>query len=325
MSSQEYDESEEIIHAISSLIAFVLVLILTCAHSYAMYSDFFTEERAVLNYRRSKPKITHAYKRMAYLTYACIISVFVILLAEIIQYNFTVGTCASMFVAQIFTRIGYLGAKITLYLVFILRLHDIYGTSAYGYDENVLRCIAITVVIVCLGIFALVVATTSIAPVYHDDTDKEFPFYCQILINKPYIYIVVIIVSLFDLVACISSIVFFIRPLNKVVKACQANESAKSGPINEAHNKRLHKMVYTGYKYKVLVMVAGFSTLLWLVLVGAGMSVIGTFFLQMDYFINPLCLALMTTYYPSDKYYERLCYLCICCCDHKRKSYKSHA
>eukprot|EP01084_Bolivina_argentea_P182022 314317_1 len=33
----------------------------------------------------------------------------------------------------------------------------------------------------------------------------------------------------------------------------------------------------------------------------------------------------MTTYYPSDKYYERLCYLCICCCDHKRKSYKSHA
>eukprot|EP01084_Bolivina_argentea_P173325 300198_1 len=31
----------------------------------------------------------------------------------------------------------------------------------------------------------------------------------------------------------------------------------------------------------------------------------------------------MTPYYPSDKYYEKLCYLCICCCDKNKESYQS--
>eukprot|EP01084_Bolivina_argentea_P058979 107658_1 len=324
INADEYTPEEEGLSAFSSLIAFILTLTLTIIHGLKVYSDLYTKERTTVSYRRNKPKITPGYRRMSILTYTCIILYLVTLFSIAIRFNFAVGRCdtgLNLFWA-VLDKFGLWGHKCTLYLIFIFRLHEVYGTSAYGYSVRNLRCVGITLIIFCICMFLFMTIFSIIYPVYIDDTDNIFPFFCQIIWKEEYIQLAGGIMILFDVIGSITSVLCFIIPLNKVVKAASNQMDLKQK--NDSHQKRLDKMLYAGYKYKILVFVAAFSTLTWIVLMALGITAAATFIGQFDFFINPLCLALMTPYYAPDKYYEKLCCLCIICCDRK-KIYRSKA
>eukprot|EP01084_Bolivina_argentea_P298419 514232_1 len=314
MAYKQYSPEEEGWTAAWTLIVFVLLLILTIVHASKMHSDLFTTERSVLNYRRTKPKITAGYKTMAYLTFAAVCGYLLQMTIAAIQSNFTAGNCKRMFLIDMLKNIGYFTAKCCLYLVLVFRLHDVYSSSAYGYRKTTIICFAITIIIISICLFAFYEALIFNETVYFDDTDGSWPWFCAILFDPKYGIIVSMLMVLFDFTACIAAMVAFIIPLNKVVKAC---EETTSNTNNASANKRFAKMMYIGYKYKVLVIAAAVTTLSWIVLIIINRGA-GTILAQIDVFINPLCLVLMTPYYPNDKYYERLCIICIYCCDPKR-------
>eukprot|EP01084_Bolivina_argentea_P262889 444768_1 len=152
-----YTSTEEVLSAISGLITFLLTLILTIVHGSKFYSDLFTVQRTVLNHTRNKSKITPIYKQIAYLTFASVCFFCCILLAEVIQYNLTIGSCQKMFSASVIDKFFYFSCKCTLYLIFILRIHEVYGQSAYGYKTKNLICIGVTVIIISITLFVAMV------------------------------------------------------------------------------------------------------------------------------------------------------------------------
>eukprot|EP01084_Bolivina_argentea_P182018 314313_1 len=320
--TEEYTPEHEGLAGISAIIAATITTILVLVHAYKVYSDLFTAERSVLNFRRSKPTITPGYKRMTYLTFSSIIAISGTLLIGMIEFNFVKACTKSVVVARSLDILFFFIGKCLFYLVLIYRLDDIYGTSAYGYSRKKLTCVGVTIILVCIFLYFFMTIFSVVKPIYYDDQDNKFPNFCQIMIGEPYVYISGALFFLLDFISSIAAMIAFIIPLNKVVKACNQYDSQK---MNDAALKRLQKMMYTGYKYKVLVIMASCSTLIWIVLFMAGMGGLGTMWAHFDAVINPLCLILMTPYYPNDKWYERLCIVCICCCDPKRQSYHSDA
>eukprot|EP01084_Bolivina_argentea_P035224 65351_1 len=319
----EYPTSEEEFLAYTTLVPCILGSAITIFHTTKIYSDFCTSERKALDHRRTKPPISAGYKKMAYLTYLSILFLSIAVLVATIEYNFAAGTnCrdAGMFIAQLLDKFFYFSSKCFLYLVLILRLHEVYGTSAYGYNKNTLICCAVYIIFMSIFLFVFMEVLVATVGLYADDTDDSYPWSCHILPADPYVTIISGVMSLVDVVANITAIIFFIIPLNKVVRACAAYNEDKEHQTPQK-TKRFKKMLYTGYKYKVLVLVAALTTLLWVMLFVVGLNSFGAIVANLDFVINPLCLVLMTPYYPSDKYYEKLCYLCICCCDKNKESY----
>eukprot|EP01084_Bolivina_argentea_P277488 473742_1 len=320
------DTELELVTAITSLITCILCTLMSVIHGRKLYQDLFTDDRKSISHRRNyqngKPqKITSEYKKVAYLTYASVITITIAVTCGAIQYNFSKDGCKAMFVLEIGDKFFYFSSKCMLYLVFIVRLHQLYGRfPSYGYKPNTLKVIGIIIILVSIILFIIMEIFTVNFQLYHDDIDTAWPYFCQTLFRKPYINIMGALMALTDLVSCIGAMYFYIKPLNRIVKACESKENRDPKITNY-----LIKTKYMGYKYKVLVCVCAITTLLWIMLFVVGVSWFGTIVAQVDFVINPLCLILMTEYYPSDIYYEKLCYICIRCCDVKGESYQSSA
>eukprot|EP01084_Bolivina_argentea_P273654 466205_1 len=236
----EYDElthTEEILNAICSLIVLFTLSIITIVHTYNMYSDFYTTERKVLQFRRTKSKITPGYKKMAFLTYISVFSMWILSVAQAIEFNFTRGDCKKMFAASVIDKLGYSIAKLTLYIILLYRLHEVYGTSAYGYSKRTLSCIGIFVVIYTILITILTQISVVLKPIYMDDQDDTYPWFCQTSFGEPWIIIVAGCVVLVDFITAIGSIIFFTMPLNKVIKGFNKYNDDKKKQ-DEAQTKR---------------------------------------------------------------------------------------
>ena len=76
-------------------------------------------------------------------------------------------------------------------------------------------------------------------------------------------------------------------------------------------------MIYVGIKLLVVTSVCVITTVLTLSLLTSGYL---GYMCGVDVVVNSVCVCLMTAYYRDDKYYERLCYLCLCCCPKKYQS-----
>merc|ERR1712013_238631 len=81
-------------------------------------------------------------------------------------------------------------------------------------------------------------------------------------------------------------------------------------------------MVYIGYKFVILTASCTVSTMImYMIIIGTSLAV----FMSIDLTLNILCIYMLTAYYPDDRYYQRLCTLCIGCCAKKYNSYESKA
>ena len=126
-------------------------------------------------------------------------------------------------------------------------------------------------------------------------------------------YIGLLLVEVFSTIGCL---IAFLYPLRKTLKIMrEANQN-----INTIQSTR--KLIFIGYKAFILTAVGTLSTLIWLLT-----FIIYSFAttVAIDFIINCVCLMLFTPYYPDDKWYQKLCYCCITCCDRRGLSYKSTA
>eukprot|EP01083_Nonionella_stella_P210777 762739_1 len=162
----------------------------------------------------------------------------------------------------------------------------------------------------------------------YDDTDGVFPWFCLVTPSAPYDLMIGGVMLLYEVTACIMSIWSFTRPLKQVVAAVENTLSARNvlddKKVSES-KKRNQKILYSGYKYKVLVITASTTTFLYIFVYIAGLTSTALVLLLFDNVVNPVCILLMTPYYPSNIYYERLCYVCVSCCDRGKASYRSQA
>eukprot|EP01083_Nonionella_stella_P030023 82423_1 len=320
----EYEPYEEMLNALSSLILTILFLPVIVVHTFYVYQDLFTPLRKSLNHRRKKVYITVGYKRTNYLTVSCIWFFCLALFGTALQYNFTIGRCS--FFLTVIEKVGYFGSKMLLYLTYILRLNEVYSRSAFGYSEKSLKCTAIAVIIWVFALFIFTEILFILVPHTYQDTDGKFPYYCQITAEDPWKTFVGGGILLFDIIASISAVVLFRLPLTKVTKAASdAPDGDGSNLHNSSKNKLLGKMMYAGTKYMILVWSASFFTLLWIVVMMVGAQSYASFLIIFDFVVNPVSLILMAPYYPSNVYYERICCLCIKCCDRSVNKYKSQA
>eukprot|EP01083_Nonionella_stella_P042748 115420_1 len=323
--SQEFNATQEATSAFPTLVLAVTSLVICFTHLWKFYQDFFTTERKCLDHRRQKPVLDWAYRKGSYLTLATLL--FYTTNLVITAFIFSTSTICSV-VPTIVGAFAVFGAKGGLYCTYIFRLHQVFGPCAYGFSHKKLVCIAISVIVVCVACFvATMLAFLSSDVIIHSDTDDQFPHHCSIEMGKTATTFVGGVVILFEISASALAIWGFTRPLNKVVRAVEQTLSSKNvlDDQKSAAQQRNEKILYSGYKYKVLVICASLTTYFYIVLFLAGFFTLGGIFYLVDYVINPVCLLLMTPYYPSNLYYERLCYLCICCCDRRKKSYQSKA
>ena len=321
MGSDEYSPGFELLNNFSFSLGVLLQTVLVVVHAYKVYSDLFTEERVVLNHCCEKPKRTVEYKRLAYLTLLCIFLFWMYLASVWIMSALTFGSCTKMKAVLIFRSVGFFGGKCTMYLVLVYRLHQTFNSSAYGYNVCKLKCFV--AFFIGLGT-VLFIGTTTFSftnSVYHDDTDNEYPYYCNIVFDADLVFLIGAGLAVLDFGATIGTMVMFIRSLNLLIKACEKLEQN----YNEAQKKAVCKMVYIGAKYKILVIVSATTTLALLLVFAANLTYIAFPMSALVWVSDPLCLVLMTEYYPSDKYYERLCCVCVACCDRGKNSYRSHA
>lgn len=80
----------------------------------------------------------------------------------------------------------------------------------------------------------------------------------------------------------------------------------------DRHIKVSRKILYTATKTTILTTVSTVSTVTFTIIViltGIGFIAIP------DPIVNSLCLLMMTPYYSDKKWYQRLCWLCMLCCD----------
>eukprot|EP01083_Nonionella_stella_P022038 60928_1 len=299
----EYEPIEEVLLAYPALVLAIVSVLLTSVHSFKFYQDFYTKERLSVQHRRHQPHMDTTYKRASHVTLVTVMFCTMFLVFQAIQYNFMTTNCGAGAVT-ILTGLGLYGAKGGLYCTYVFRLHQVYRQSVYRYSTTKLVAVASIAVVVSMALFVFLTFGSFAAPVIYDDTDGTFPWFCQILMKDPYQAMVGGVMVLFDVTASVLSIVGFTYPLKKVLQSEKDDPKAKD---------RIKKVVTAGYKYKVLVIAASSTTILWIFLVLFGLQSAGFIVMLLDYVINPVCLLLMTPYYPSTIYYERLCFLCICC------------
>eukprot|EP01083_Nonionella_stella_P299342 1016285_1 len=313
MCVDEHSDAYEVFNGALAGFLWLVSLFITSVHSFKVYQDLFTSERKSLAHRRVKPATSALYKKATYSTLITALLYCVCLMALAIQYNFSKGSCRSFVALTVILLFGMVGAKCFLYLTYILRLHQIYGNSAYEYRERSLVCCAVSVII--MGVASLFVSETLIFtdPIYYDDQDDVFPYFCSVMFDfsNDIAMLFVGVIGVYDIIMSVALTIAFVVPLNKVVKGVECNQKVNA------------QLLYSGYKYKVLVLVASVTTLAWIVFAMAEMDVISTILMLLDYVVNPICLLMMTPYYPNNIYYERLCCACTFCCDWKRRSYRS--
>ena len=116
-------------------------------------------------------------------------------------------------VTVIYTSMYYIG-KGCMYLIFIMRLHSVYGTSAFGYKPLTLKIAAVTVIITTLTLCILT---------NFDATEQHFDF---ILFNKKYTHCnvtypdhFIVIYGFHEVFVTLITLIMFIIPLRKLLKA----------------------------------------------------------------------------------------------------------
>ena len=324
----EYTPWIELLSHYSFLITFFLQGGLVLLHCSKVHSDLHTDKRKVLNYRRSKPDVTKEYKQMVYLTLLCIVVYWIYPTFEMLLTGPVFDTCSKtnwVLTVAFFWTIGFFGGKCLNYLVLLYRVHQTFNSSAYGYGAVTLKAVAAFLIAMSVLLMASLnffyIANQPVTVIY-DDTDNEYPYFCSVGYDDQELQLLLGLgVAVTDLVGTLCTVGMFIRSLDRVIKACENQEQN----YNPAQKKSLRKMVYIGSKYKILVLFSSCTTWASILSYMAGYTEIALPVTALVYFLDPLCLALMTEYYPSDMYYERLCCLCVVCCDRGKRSYTSHA
>ena len=189
-----------------------------------------------------------------------------------------------------------------MYCIFLIRLDIVYSNSAYGYPRYFIYSAMIFVVIASITLSSILISSIDESLFLTDNDgipDPCFVFY------PPWGYFSFLV---YDFAANFMCLILFIVPLIRVIRSVRGNAK---------NNKASDAMIYVGIKLLVITAVCVFTTVLTLSLLTSGHA---GYMAAVDVFVNSVCVCLATAYYPDHVYYERLCYLCLCCCPVKYRS-----
>merc|ERR1719333_1603299 len=126
---------DEIINVvIPCSIGIALLSCLLTIYSFKLYQDLYTEERKSVEYRKKKPLITTTYRWQQHLIAVAMLFYIIQCVTFIAQpfasdlnswYWLFFGACIALSVA-----------KTSQYTVFMLRLHNVYGTTHLAYKKG---------------------------------------------------------------------------------------------------------------------------------------------------------------------------------------------
>eukprot|EP01084_Bolivina_argentea_P273630 466145_1 len=287
----------ELLTGIATGILGVCALVWVILHTHRMYLDLCTTERKSVQHRRSAPAIDSMYKLMSCITTSGVIAWALAAIFNMSASNVSISGTDCMGLTISITISTQL-AKAFTFLSYILRIHQCYSMTLFGYNSKNLTYIAIYILIInTIIIFAIMIGMAFGEPKFIDQ-DNKFPFFCIGTLHGMFNIIISAVVICNDLALTIGSISAFILPINQMVNS-----------LKEENDTQHHKLFYVGYKYTLIVTSASLTSLIYLPLKmiirgGATIQILSS----IDFTINYFCLMLMTPYYPN--YYERLCCLC---------------
>ena len=224
---------------------------------------------------------------------------------------FNIDTCKW---ANIIAAEGLCFGKWCMWMLFVVRLDMIFGSSIYGYSKNFLRCVGVMVtfmtIYLCLSIVLVFIVGIDKNPnTLYDffntgDDIKKFPSSCDEKFEGMW-SVLVGSYLLFDLIMNVFYGVLFIIPLRKVNAALSSsNQSIKMAGIAR--------------KVFILTVTLCASSVISMFFNVAGLVALW----GVDLIINIICLILMTPYYNDQSWYQRLCKCCLVCCDKEEYSVK---
>ena len=235
---------------------------------------------------------------MAYLTVACIILYTGYDTGAWIQmWNYTEAQCRRNLGTWTHSWTTSKGAT---YCIFLLRLHMVFGETAYGYNKWIIYTLLTINLISC---FTLPILSHIFASEHTLVLDEdEFPNPCFIA-QLRFIYYWYLSWDMSMSAICLT---LFIAPLTRSLRA--VTKSVRD--IDDA-KKMSKKMIYVGVKLTILTAVASTSTMFSLCLL---LIRKWQFVYPFDFVVNATCVMLMTQYYPDSEYYEKICCGCLLLC-----------
>lgn len=298
-----------------------LILTFLCYyHGKKYYQDVFTEERASLYFRvergRELPLRTTQYKKAELYTFLNVLAstfhCYALVLNTVLPQLFPTD---SVCLFTLFLESSIAFPKLFLYYALTYRLDVVYKDTHYGFPEWVLRYVRYILLLYMIFMlisndyFGLVVG-------FRKPDEKPWIFFFDKAHNGVYVCDArgipawfVIFWVFFDVAVTCGFVILFVRPIRALVRRINKNSKASS-------SKKTHlsdKVISYGKQIAILCSVISTSTIIFSFL----WAVPNINLFSVDDLINTIALLLMTPYYPQTTYYQRLCKLCIFCCDRK--------
>mmetsp|Transcript_48797 Transcript_48797/g.77992 ORF Transcript_48797/g.77992 Transcript_48797/m.77992 type:complete len:402 (+) Transcript_48797:38-1243(+) len=277
--------------------AAVAMLILCVIHSFNVYQDLFTAQRASVSHRKTKPPITKQYKTLQYLTLAVVYFHFgdsFFFGLEMASYSWSKQVCIAL------NGIGgwfLLPGKGIMYMLIMYRLIVCYQGSAFAYNKRVLIAIGWANVVFAVLIEIITTLFKMLALWKYGQDVDEFPNPCfPITGDSALTDFFPITLQIWDFLMNILSLTLFLYPMRKL-RAINSRSIETVDHRNSTSRRTIENMHKLAIKYTVLTFIAATSTgVFWLFVYVAPNEY---FLVAHDVVINSWCVMMMTAYYPN--------------------------
>eukprot|EP01084_Bolivina_argentea_P296035 509797_1 len=226
----------------SMIITIILCIILT-KHLANVLSDLCTKSRKSVSYRGKMPRQTVRYKLVSWLT---VISVSSFALATFLDgirlynYNPSQVDCTINHIILVMANEAYIAGKVSMNLIFFLRVDMVYSESAYAYSKKKLVTCA-SIYCICM-ITIMVVHALTIQSTFTFSIGNTFRN-CDPVYNQ----LVIITGAASDVFAAFGFIAAFLYPLWKTIDLFKTH-----GGNNESSSN----FIKIGLKVTILTIVA---------------------------------------------------------------------
>eukprot|EP01084_Bolivina_argentea_P004043 7657_1 len=233
------------------------------------------------------------YKGMSILTIMLILSYFLLLIFGTIG-AFT--ACKYLILYKLIPS-TYNFAKLSMYLIYVMRLHLVYNKSVYSYNNTLL--IAYSIILIIIGAILSILLFTNTNYYFYEINLFELTTIKGCI--SVYDSRLMILGLSWDSINSIIATIAFLLPLTKI------NKALKESYGKQHHNRELRE---TANKIFILTFISSTSSCFaYIVAVLSEATII----FHIDIIINIICVIFMTRYYP--KAYYGMCCVFIKCMD----------
>ena len=209
-------------------------------------------------------------------------------------WRFGIGSDHGKFCSHFVKYIGvaYNAGKLSMYLYFIIKLHQTYNGSTYAYNKTSLIALGTIAIVTFIAIIAGNQITTTMSIIYYPEIGP-FAINCR----AHYSWIFLIVIGIMDTFIQMCYLYMFIKPLISLTK-----------DLNQSTNEKRRQLLFTATKAIIITVIATVSTMIFCISV---VFMESTILAPFEIVINIVSILLMTPYC-HDWMYTILCCGMIC-------------